>query len=354
MRVLIIGAGILGASTAWHLVRAGAEVVVIDAAHDGRATQAGAGIINPWSSGREDEAWYAMAAGGARTTPGIVAALAEEGETDTGYARVGAICVSADPMVLDEAEQRTRARAGNDPQAGAITRLTPAEARRLYIAGAARLDGRRLTASLLAAAGRRGMVLRRGQASLLAAAGRARGAVLDGETIGADCVVVAAGAWAPALLAPLGVALPVQPQRGQITHLRMEGVDTSAWPVVLPMTSHYMLAFEGGRVVVGATRETGSGFDYRVTAAGQAEVLNEALAVAPGLANATLLETRIGFRPAGPGLTPLLGPAPGMESLLIGNALGPTGLTIAPYAGQLLAKLALGEPIPLDLTPYKL
>jgi D-amino-acid dehydrogenase len=165
MRVLIIGAGILGASTAWHLVRAGAEVVVIDAAHDGRATQAGAGIINPWSSGREDEAWYAMAAGGARTTPGIVAALAEEGETDTGYARVGAICVSADPTVLDEAEQRTRARAGNDPRAGEITRLTPAEARRLFpplhperaalhIAGAARLDGRRLTASLLAAARR--------------------------------------------------------------------------------------------------------------------------------------------------------------------------------------------------------
>ena len=107
-----------------------------------------------------------------------------------------------------------------------------------------------------------------------------------GERIEADAVVVAAGAWAPALLAPVGVPLAVEPQRGQITHLHLDGVDTAAWPVVLPPGSHYLIAFEGGRVVAGATRERGAGFDHRVTAAGQAEVLNQALAVAPGLAGA--------------------------------------------------------------------
>ena len=161
------------------------------------------------------------------------------------------------------------------------------------------------------------------------------------------------GAWAPELLLqPLGVPLPVAPQRGQITHLRLEGVDTEAWPVVLPPGSHYLLAFGGSRVVVGATRETGSGFDHRVTAAGQAEVLNEALAVAPGLGPATLVETRIGFRPVGPDLRPMLGWVSGLDGLAVGNGLGASGLTVGPLAGRLLAQLALGEAPELDLAPY--
>ena len=109
----------------------------------------------------------------------------------------------------------------------------------------------------------------------------------------------------------------------QITHLRLEGVETGSWPVVLPPGSHYLIAFEGGRVVAGATRERGTGFDCRVTAAGQAEVLNQALAVAPGLGQATLIETRVGFRPLGPDARPLLGAAAELEGLVIGNGMGP-------------------------------
>lgn len=154
-------------------------------------------------------------------------------------------------------------------------------------------------------------------------------------------------------MAPLGIDLAVSPQRGQISHLRLEGVDTSGWPVVLPPGSHYLLAFDDSRVVVGATRETGAGFDYRITAAGQAEVLNEALKIAPGLASATLIETRIGFRPVGPGIRPMLGAVEGFEGrLILGNGLGPSGLTVGPFAGLLLAQLALGEPPEMALDPY--
>ncbi len=165
--------------------------------------------------------------------------------------------------------------------------------------------------------------------------------------------MVAAGAWAPGLLAPLGVDLAVTPQRGQITHLRLDGVRTREWPVVLPPGSHYLLAFDDSRVVVGATRESGAGFDYRVTAAGQAEVLNEAIKIAPGLASATLIETRIGFRPMGPGIRPMLGTIDGFAGrLIVGNGLGPSGLTIGPYAGRLLAQLAMGEGTEMALAPY--
>jgi D-amino-acid dehydrogenase len=104
--------------------------------------------------------------------------------------------------------------------------------------------------------------------------------------------------------------------------------------------------------VVGATREPGTGFDYRVTAAGQAEVLVQALQVAPGLATATIIETRVGFRPVGPNIRPLLGHAHQYEGLLIGNGLGAAGLTIGPFAGQLLADAALGREPRLDLAPF--
>jgi D-amino-acid dehydrogenase len=364
MRVAIIGAGVLGASAAFHLALAGAEVVVADQAHAGRATAAGAGIVSPWSSVRVDPDWRRIADAGARYYPALIQRLAEEGESETGYRRVGALSVSADKDELDSIERAVRARRAETPEAGEVTRLSPTEARALFpplhqsfggvhVSGGARVDGRLLAAALRRAAERRGARFRDGAAGLVARGGRVSGILLDGGDVAdADRVIVAAGAWAPNVLEPLGVRLAVAPQRGQITHLRLEGVDTGSWPVVLPPGSHYLLAFGDSRVVVGATRETGAGFDYRVTADGQSEVLNQALAVAPGLGPATLVETRIGFRPVGPDVRPMLGRIPGLDGLIVGNGLGASGLTTGPVAGRLLAQLALDEAPDLDLAPY--
>ena len=74
---------------------------------------------------------------------------------------------------------------------------------------------------------------------------------------------------------------------------------------------HYMVSWPGGRVVVGATRETGSGFRPRTSVGGIMEVLSEALRVAPGLQAASLAEVRVGLRPASPDGRPMLGPARG-------------------------------------------
>jgi glycine/D-amino acid oxidase-like deaminating enzyme len=122
--------------------------------------------------------------------------------------------------------------------------------------------------------------------------------------------------------------------------------------VLLPLSSYYLLAFEYSRVVVGATRETNSGFDYRLTAAGVAEVLNAGLAVAPGLAPWTLHEIRMGFRPIAHDNRPKLGPVPGVDNLLVGNGLGPSGLSMGPYSGALLANAMLGKPTELALGPF--
>ena len=82
MQIIVVGAGILGASAAFHLARAGVQVSVVDQAHDGRATAAGAGILCPWVSGGEDAAFYRLYADGARYCGELVPALAELGETE--------------------------------------------------------------------------------------------------------------------------------------------------------------------------------------------------------------------------------------------------------------------------------
>lgn len=365
MRVIVIGAGVLGASTAYHLARAGADVVVVDQAHDGRATAAGAGIVCPWASDAGDRAFYDLYCGGARYYPELAAALEQDGETVLGYRRSGALVVSHDPSELDAFARLLEQRRAAAPEMGTVQRLGATEARSLFpplhpalhgvhIAGGARVDGRRLTAALLRAAQRHGAKVRQAETVLRAERAGVTGVDLSGERLDADMVVVAAGAWAPALLQPLGFDLGIRPMRGQIMHLQLADQVTDDWPVVLPPGSHYLLAFEQSRIVVGATRETDAGFDYRVTAAGQLEVLSEALRVAPGLRDATVLETRVGFRPVGPDVRPMLGGLPGVDRLLIGNGLGAAGLTIGPFAGRLLADAALGQRPAMDLAPFAL
>lgn len=363
MKAVVVGGGVLGASAAFHLRRRGAEVVLVDEEAEGRATSAGAGIVCPWSSRVEDPDHYRIACEAAAAYPELVAQLAECGEANPSYARIGALIAVADAAELDGHEARIRARAAVAPAAGAVTRLAPAEARALFpplradlgavhIAGGARVDGRRLAAAMARAAERLGARRVRARAALDIAAGRVRGVTADGEAIGADAVLLCTGAWAPEILAPYGITLAVRPQRGQIIHLRIPHIAARHWPVMMPLTGFYMLTFDDDRIVIGATREEGTGFDHRITAGGLHQVLAESLAVAPGLASASLVEVRIGFRPMGPGWTPLLGPVPGIAGLFLGNGLGPNGLTIGPQAGRMLALAALGEAPPAVIAPY--
>jgi D-amino-acid dehydrogenase len=362
MRIAVVGAGILGASVAYHLAAAGAKVVLVDDAAQGRATAAGAGIICPWPSLMEDPV-YRLASAGARYYPELISRLAESGQADISYRKIGALTAPGDAE-LDQVERRMRDRAATAPEVGVITRLTPREARALFpplnedraavhIEGAARVDGAALARAMSRAAAARDAKLMRGRARLAHANDRVTGVVVDGETVDADAVVVTAGVWANDILAPLGLRIAIEPQRGQIIHLRLPGVNTRTWPVLLPLNGYYLLAFDDSRVVIGATREDGSGMDYRVTAGGQAEVLNAGLAVAPGLSSATMIETRVGFRPMSPDGKPQLGRVAGWDGLMIGNGMGHSGLTIGPYAGKLLAQLALDETPSVDLSAYE-
>lgn len=360
---IVVGAGILGASTAYHLAKSGAKVTLVDRKEVGQASSAAAGIICPWLSQRRNKAWYSLAKSGARYYHTLIKQLEIDGETNTGYKQVGAISLHTDRAKLDKMEERAFTRREDAPEIGEISRLSASETKTLFpllaeeyasvhISGAARVNGKELLHSLISAAKKHGATLYKGDATLTVERKKVVGVQVNGHAMECDQVIVTAGAWANELLQPLGIQFLVTHQKAEIMHFQLKNVDTSSWPVVMPPSDQYILAFENGRIVAGATHENTDQFDCSVTAGGIHEVLTKALNVAPGLANSTVLETRVGFRPFTPGFLPVIGKLPEYEGLLVANGLGASGLTAGPYLGAELAALALGGPTEIDLSLY--
>ena len=361
--IIIIGAGILGASTAYQLAKQGVQVTVIDRQDPGQATDAAAGIICPWVSQRRNKAWYALAKGGAAYYTSLIQQLEADGETETGYRKVGAISLQTDTQKLEKMEGRAVNRRVEAPEIGDICQLSPDETSALFpplspeygaihISGAARVNGRALRQALVNASKKHGATFVHGSAELVHTHNAVTGVKVGENLYTAETVIVTAGAWADELLAPLGVNLQIRGQKAQIVHLKLADEKTDKWPVVMPPTNQYILAFDNGQVVIGATHEDEMEFDQHVTAGGLHEIFDKALTIAPGLAKGEFVEARVGFRPFTPNFLPIIGGIPGFSGLLLANGLGASGLTIGPFLGNQLAKLAMGIEVDIDLELY--
>lgn len=361
---IVIGAGILGASTAYHLARAGAAVTLVDRNDPGQATDAAAGIVCPWLSQRRNKAWYNLAKDGADYYTTLIKELEAVGETDTGYKKVGAISIHTADEKLLKLEERARTKRLDAPEVGEIARLSREKTKALfpplaeqyrsvYISGAARVNGRALRQALIRAACKYGAAFIQGDAVLNYHQQKIYGITVNGHTLFSDDVIVTAGVWANELVSPLGVNLLITSQKAQIIHLEMPDEATENRPVVMPPNDQYIVSFEDGRIVIGATHENGISLDnVSVTAGGLYEVFHKAFSVAPGLAESTVIETRVGFRPFTPGFLPIIGRLLGYEGLFIANGLGASGLTVGPYLGAELAKLALGNETEININDY--
>jgi D-amino-acid dehydrogenase len=367
--VIVAGGGVVGATAAYLCARGGLCTLLLDRADTGRATDAGAGIIAPRTSTRS-EVLFELGLRSGEYYSTLLGYLAEDGGGDTGYARCGDLRVAVtegelEPFGALVAILGQRRAWHGYPTADDVREIKPDEARALFPPlarplralhdrTAARVDGRLLNRALLkAAAGRKVTLVRSGADRLIVENGRVAGVAAGAEVHRAGHVIIAGGAWTPALAGPLGVSIAVAPQRGQIIHLQVADRATGDWPVVHAFHDHYIVSWAGGRVVAGATRETGSGFDPRITAAGVHEVLGEALRVAPGLAGAGMLETRVGLRPLSADGLPVLGPVPGVAGAFVATGHGPSGLTLGPYSAALVTELVLGHAPALDLTPFR-
>lgn len=360
-QIIIVGAGIVGASTAYHLAKKGVRVTVVDRKDIGQATEAAAGIICPWLSQRRNKAWYALAKNGAAYYTSLIAQLEADGETATGYDQVGAISIHTDLEKLEKMKLRALERRVDAPEIGEVVALSAEETREkmpyisadygaLYVSGAARVNGRALRDALIRGAKKHGAIFVHGSASLVTEKTVVSGVEVNGDVLKADAVCVTAGAWAATLFEPLNIHLQIRGQKAQIAHLTVEE-ETKDWPVVMPPTNQYMVPFADGTIAVGATYEDGRD-DVDVTVGGLHEIFDKALIVAPELKQATFTATKIGFRPVVPNFMPVIGAVPTVDNVWLVNGLGSSGLTVGPFLGSELAKVVTGETPTIDLTPY--
>lgn len=369
--VIVIGGGIVGMSAAYHLAKQQADVLLIDHHHPERATNAGAGILSPETTGLTiDPVWLDFAIACVDYYPSLIQQLEDAGQTETGYATCGELTVAIDDDELEafnharEVIFQRQARRGT-PSTADLHEITSDEAQQLfplmapvkgaiYYRNAARVDARMLTAAMLNASPnlkhREAMV-----ESLHIENGRITGVILgDGELIPCEKVIIAGGAWSAKFGEQLGVMIPVKPQRGQIIHLDLPDVDTTDFPVIIAFHGHYMVPWHDNRIVIGATRENNSGFNPITTAEGMREVLAEGLRVAPGLKNAQFREIRVGLRPSTADNLPVLGNVPGVDNLFLATGHGASGLQLGPYSGKLAADWAMDQPLDTDIAPFSI
>jgi D-amino-acid dehydrogenase len=367
MNAIVVGGGIVGSATAYHLATAGTDVTLFDRGDEGRATDAGAGILSPATSSNADsEPWFRFAIDAVDYYEPLNEALFEAGVEETGYAVPGLLRVAvngAEARLFDEALAVIRDRQARLGAPERIDELDPASARErcpavgdveraLWNPNGGRVDGRTFTAALQEAAEGAGLAVRKADVTdIRVESDRVRGVVADGEWVDADAVVIAGGAWSPEFAADLDYEVPVEPMRGQILHLQSDH-DTDDWPIVTGTRSLYTVPWGDGRIAVGATYEEGSGYAPHTTVAGVHEVLSDTLDVLPGLAEAAIGEIRVGLRPGSADGLPVCGPVPGVEGAYLATGHGPTGLQMGPYTGRQVARLVRGEPLETDMSDF--
>lgn len=154
----------------------------------------------------------------------------------------------------------------------------------------------------------------------------------------ADHIVLAAGAWSHDLL-----PVPVFPKKGEMASLRVPPALGTVQPLqrVLFGENIYIVPRQDGRIVLGATSQE-VGFAPGNTAAGVNQLLANAIALLPWLADCTLEQTWWGYRPATPDEMPLLGPGPA-ANLTLATGHYRNGILLAPITAHLISETLAGR-----------
>jgi D-amino-acid dehydrogenase len=162
-------------------------------------------------------------------------------------------------------------------------------------------------------------------------------------------VVLALGPFAPDVLDPLGIKLPLGIKRGYHRHFRPAGNAVLTRPVVDPEIGYCLAPMEQGiRLTTGAefaardAAPTPEQFDRLMPAARALFPLGEPVEATPWM----------GSRPCFADSRPVIGRAPGHPGLWLSYGHGHWGLTLGPASGRLLAEMMTGATPFCDPTPY--
>ncbi len=414
MRIIVLGAGVVGVTSAWYLAAAGHEVTVVDRQPEpaqetsfANGGQISTSHAEPWANpaapakilkwlGREDApllwrlradaaqwAWGLRFLGqctAANTRANIVAILALALDS---RARLQALRRELD-LHYDELERGilhvyTDARefAAAVPQAAlmrefgcdrevkiaaeclaiepALRESTLPIVGGTYTAGDESGDACRFAQRLAERCAGRGVAFRFGAAiaGLDAAGGRIAGVRLAaGETLQADACVVALGSYSPLLLKPLGLRIPVYPAKGYSVTIAVDADNVAPTASLTDDAAKLVFSRLGQRLRVAGTAEF-NGYDTSINAVRCEAIVRRTFALFPHAGRREDIAYWAGLRPATPGNVPLVGAA-GYPNLFLNTGHGTLGWTMACGSARLLADLVDGRAPAVDPQPYRI
>ena len=415
MRVIVLGAGVVGVTSAWYLAEDGYEVTVVDRqpAPAQETSFANGGQISvshaePWANpgaplralkwlGREDAPllWRLRAdpaqwvwglrflrqctAARARTNIRAIVSLglASRSELqalrrnlalDYDHLERGILHFYTDPREFEHALPQAALMREHGCErvpktAAECLAIEPALADSrapivggTYTAGDESGDARRFTEELARHAAERGVELRMGAtvSSLVLDGQRVCGVRLaSGETLAADAVVVALGSFSPLLLQPLGLDLPVYPAKGYSATLLLP--DDAVAPTVSLTDDGCKLVISrlGNRLRVAGTAEF-DGYDTALNPVRCAALRRRIVEIFPSLAAVDGIDYWAGLRPSTPGNVPVIDSlaSHGFDGLWLNTGHGTLGWTLSCGSARLLADRIAGRDPGIDVRPY--
>jgi glycine/D-amino acid oxidase-like deaminating enzyme len=374
--VIIIGAGIVGASCARSLATRGVDVTVIDRSAAVSGTTAG-GEGNLLVSDKAPGSELTMALHAAALWPRLSAELANELGTfpDMEYEQKGGLVVAttaagASPLLSFATAQRDAGVQTEELTIADALRLepdlNPAITAAVFYPQDSQVQPVIAAEALLASARRHdARVLQNAPITgpVLSADGALVGVTTPTETVRADAVVIAAGPWSGEVARTLGVLLPVFPRRGIVLvtsrmrhrvfhkvydadYVGAVGSDDAAL-----QTSSVVESTAAGTVLIGSSRQQ-IGFDASMRTEVMAEIAAKALRLFPFLADHQVMRAYGGFRPFMPDHLPLVGPDHRLPGLWHATGHEGAGIGLAPVTGDLIAAMMVGAEPELDVAPY--
>ena len=369
--LLVIGAGVIGVSTALFAARGGMDAVVIDAGPpNSQASGGNAGSLHvqllSWDFGQK-----AMAGGNPalqtlplqRDAVLLWKALERELDADFEITTTGGLMVAENHDQTDFLRRKVAAErsVGIDVEVigrDDLSRIAPAISERMVVASHCPLEGKinplKATPALVAEARRCGVRFGHGHA-VTAITREADGYAITtaGATIRARRVVIAAGGWSRPVGKLAGVTLPIHGAPLQML------VTEPARPLLAQLVAHAdrhltMKQAANGNLIIGgawtASTDPATGF-ARVLRSSIEGNLWVAARTVPVLAGLSLLRSWAAMNVNIDG-APLIGDIPGSPGLFI--AATANGYTLGPLVGQMTAEMVLGRPRPAGLDIFTL
>lgn len=358
-RVVVVGGGIVGLCTAWHLVQRGCTQVVIC-----ERAKAGAGSTGRASGGIRQQFARETEIRMARESVDFWEGFDASFGAAMNFRQVGYLYVLTTPELVAHAERNVALQV----RCGVPSRmLDPADIAALMpeveldgvVAGSyCPTDGRAHPLGAVAGLARvlreRGVGIRENSAvtAVSIAAGRVTGVMAGDQWMAADWVVNAGGPDAAAVARMAGLDLPVHPVRmHQFVTAPVEGL-TPGRPVLVEPATTLFAAQEGEGMLLGMRQKDATGEHVDVDWEFLPDVLRTAARRIPKLRDVRVQTAWAGLVEMSPDHVGIVGSVPELSGFMCANGLSGHGFMLAPAVGRIAATLILDGDVPgFDLAP---